>query len=490
MTPAPTPQRLSARRAVYLIALVGAAIRLWGLAALPLVITDDGSGYLHWAQLLVQGQPMEINPLRTPGYPVFLAGCLIAFGDGPVGILLAQHLAGWLATFLVGLVAIRLAGPRIGAALGTLAALDPWLIGFECYLLTEALSVLGMAAAFAIACLGTRPRWAWGGLLGIVLGLTCLVRPSFQIAVPFLALGWLLHSSREPGTRGVRAAVAPALALVLAFAVTTGPWLRYNARRGVEGFARGTEVGFWSGMAWAGLLTEELELPPDVRDAHARLREGTLSVHAFLAQINGWHDAERRRLLARWVRASIAQRPADYAAGVGKALLWQLNIFPVWSGHTYNESAGYVGRVGADGTQWGQVAPNLQVTVNPERLRPLMMHGESGPPGRFFAWLRVRYVPGFPQAPLFGLAVAAGVVLLARRRFGLALILAGVGALIGIHALMVQPYSRYSLPAWIVLYAAPALLWIPRARPGGVGPEPVSSPSNPPAPHTLEAIHA
>jgi hypothetical protein len=101
------PTGWTTRRAVLLVLGVAVATRLAGLAALPLVITNDGVDYIRTAETFHRGEQLAIPALRTPGYPFFLAGVFHCFGLGAVGVLLAQHAVGCLTCVLLTLIACR-----------------------------------------------------------------------------------------------------------------------------------------------------------------------------------------------------------------------------------------------------------------------------------------------------------------------------------------------------------------------------------------------
>lgn len=506
--PRPTAgPRWRMRHAMLTVLVVAAAVRLWALGSIPLIITNDSTGYLAAARQIAGGEKLVIPPVRTPGYPIFLAGLHELFGPSPVAILMGHHLLGVLSCLLITVTAARLspwprAGPALATAAGVLAALDPWMLGMESFALTEAISVFMMVLAFAIAARPGRPAWPMGLLLGGVLGYACIVRPTFQVIVPFMALGWLW--GLWPVLRGLSAArarfAAAVVALIIGFALPTAPWLRYNRARGVEGFARGGDTLFVAGIARAGLLDESYPgLTDQYRAAFEEIRPAPWDegrIFAFLAKADGWHNAESRRALMDWARYSIRRHPARYLESLGYALLWQLNRFPPGAPIKYNETAGYLGRLGADGTvkPYAFAQPNYQFNDPTHDMTPYAMRAPLGPLARFDAWMerawiQNRWSQGLPQIPLFIAAVWLGLACLLRRRtWGLALVIAGTGAFFAVHVVMVLPFSRYGLPAWAVWYIALPLV-IPftveafrgrAATPGPIQPEPTRA--GPPCP--------
>lgn len=478
-----TPPRWRPARILVVVFIVAAAARLWMLGSMPLIITNDSTGYLEWGREYASGKASTIPPIRTPGYPIFLAAVYDLFGVNAVGILIAQHALGVLSALIVAAAVARATrglpmSRACAIAAGVLASLDPWQLAFESYALTETLSCFCMVLAVGLAIY--RPARAGTGLviallLGSVLGFACLVRPSFQSAIPFLAVGWLILAWR-PGDAWRRSAAwtaAYAACLAVGLAVTITPWLVHNHRRQVPGLATGTEVLMWTGLCRTSLLSDKFELPPEVAGAWATLKadpkhEG--KVHEFLNAINGWYDPARRQLLVDWTRASIRENPGGYARVLFQAGLWQLNRFPTNSIFTYSETAGFTGRLGLDGTKYGFAAPNFQFNAIAPGMATFAMPGGVGPPARAARWLELHHIEGLPQIPLFLAAVLCGVAGLRRRAtWGLSLVIAGTGAYYFAHAAMLLPFSRYSMPAWAAWYIPLGVL-IPLAaglfRPG------------------------
>src|SRR3954462_9810567 len=83
--------------AALIVFIVAALARAWCYWAAPLMITNDGAGYLAWALTIGRGEHPQFPAYRTPGYPYFLAALIRVFGERPEPVLVAQHLMGALA---------------------------------------------------------------------------------------------------------------------------------------------------------------------------------------------------------------------------------------------------------------------------------------------------------------------------------------------------------------------------------------------------------
>lgn len=446
--------------------LFAALVRAWCLAGIPLTICNDGAWYIHWARMLRASEPIDWPPARTPGYSLFLAGIFSASGEGPVGILLAQHTLGCLIVGLIAAAACRFAGPRWGLAIGIMAALDPALLAMECYVMTEALATALLVACAAMVLLSRRRLWASAGF-GMALGAICLVRPAFQVLAPFLVLAWLLERPRAAPTPGRPRWGALLAAVAAGGLLVTGPWLVRNWRAGVIGMSASNSAVLWIGVCEAGLLADDFPLPDEVRARYEQSVRPAPDIDENVIQMVSWLDAWRsdqnRTLLKDWAVHSIRSDPGRYATTVAGAVGWQLQVFPrTWFGRPgrYDEMKWLLGRLGEDAWMSSprQVFPNFQLSGTMQRPERFMMPAGRGPFTRYFRWWANRSWVGLPRVALFGCAIAATVLLARRRRWGGALLLLGTLAYTGMHAAFLLVPSRYSLPCWIVWWIGLAVV--------------------------------
>lgn len=168
--------------------------------------------------------------LRTPGYPVLLAGAL-AVGDVRAALILQCVLGAAGAAVLAGYGRALGLAPRAAFAAGLLWALHPGLIVRDCQFMTEStFNAFGLFGLYLAAC---GPR-GWKGwlLAGACLGFAGLVRP---LAVLFLPAA--LAAAFRRGDRRWLAGAAIAAAACLPSAA----WAARNAAVG-NGF-RVSSVG-------------------------------------------------------------------------------------------------------------------------------------------------------------------------------------------------------------------------------------------------------
>jgi 4-amino-4-deoxy-L-arabinose transferase-like glycosyltransferase len=437
------------RRTILLVLAVAVTTRLWGLAALPLVITNDGVDYITTAEILHRGEGLAIRAVRTPAYPVFLAGMFHLFGVGPVGVLLGQHAVGCLTCVLLTFVACRLAGPKLALISGLLVTFDPWLFAFESYALSEPLAVLFVALAAALTLCWNSPRFYVAVLLGAALTLGCLTRPALQVIVPFFGIGWLLKSYPRWRTRALGFAW-----LLIGLLATLAPWLYYNSQRGIPRVASGLAALQWGSLAMFDLVDWSYPVDDTVRKEYERFADKKPSGYELLEYLQ---DVEafttRADLFRKWNRASLLANFDRYIRIWPEALAWQLNYkFP--DGRvTYDQLNWFIARLGRNGS-------NRQYEGNPSPA--LMAHfaqnGEGGPLRWLMNWWAAHRIPGVPQIPLFGFALLTLLLAVVRREWAIASVFAGSIAFLLFHASLLKPPARYAIPAWIVWYLALALL--------------------------------
>jgi 4-amino-4-deoxy-L-arabinose transferase-like glycosyltransferase len=96
------------------------------------------------------------------------------------------------------------------------------------FIMTESATV----APYAVMTLFALRAWQTGRLryyvlTGLVLGLLCLIRPSFLVLLPFILLASLLHGLWLV-RRSARQVLSAAATMVFAFMVVVGPWIGRN----------------------------------------------------------------------------------------------------------------------------------------------------------------------------------------------------------------------------------------------------------------------
>ena len=209
----------------------------------------DAAAYDRWAREIAAGDLRGDGVFHlAPLYP-YLCGLVYALvPDGPLAVVLLQHLAGTGLAIVAGFLARRLGGALAGGTAALLVAAHGPFVVYENFLLPEVLGAVLLTAAVGLLvrgasmrALGTR-RAAGAGFL---LGLDALVRPTALLLVPALG-AWILLRAPRPRAR---AALALLLGLALAVVPVTvrnrivgGEWVAITASGGFN-FYVGNHAG-------------------------------------------------------------------------------------------------------------------------------------------------------------------------------------------------------------------------------------------------------
>jgi 4-amino-4-deoxy-L-arabinose transferase-like glycosyltransferase len=276
------PDSSRARRVLVAAAAAGLVLRLaFGLfywVGKPL--THDEHEYLALARSLASGHGFVYDDAhdsgtaqqfgRAPGYPVFLAALDAGRpvpSSTPARVKIAQSLLGAWTVWLIGVIALRAAGPRAGVWAAGIAAIYPPLVALPAYALSETL--YGAVALFSAHVVQTaadrRPPGIAAAILGGALaGLAALIRPAILFYLPLAAI-WLLWRRQL----GLAAAVALA-----SLAVIT-PWTLRNYAVYDRFVLIASEGGvtFWTGNHPLARGEGDLAANPDLKQAELAFRQ-------------------------------------------------------------------------------------------------------------------------------------------------------------------------------------------------------------------------
>jgi 4-amino-4-deoxy-L-arabinose transferase-like glycosyltransferase len=201
---------------------------------------DFPDSELYWklALRVAAGEPFDDGKrqvLRTPGYPVFLAGAIRLFGPSITGARHAQAAVGSLSCVLLYFLVRKLVSTRVGAMAAGVAAVFPFAVFLSATLLSEALFTFALlvqllALARVLGDLDrsdieARPTW-WAVAVGLSGAAATLVRPSWILATPlvavYLVIRWWIRAERRFDR--FRAACA----MLLMFSLGMSPWWLRN----------------------------------------------------------------------------------------------------------------------------------------------------------------------------------------------------------------------------------------------------------------------
>ena len=192
--------------------------------------SGDEIDYHYLAVNLTEGngyrlENNQVTARRPPLFPLVLAGLYSVFGANTVLARLIQVLLGTLIVPLVFFATRRFFSERAAWIAGALAAVNPFLIFISAYLLTENLYIiLLLCVLFAVPAephlLGS---WRRAAVMGVLLGLGCLARPTAFFVVLWI-VGWVVLLGASPlKNRIFRCAV-----LVGVVVLTLVPWTIRN----------------------------------------------------------------------------------------------------------------------------------------------------------------------------------------------------------------------------------------------------------------------
>lgn len=239
----PIGRRLRARRligrvstAVWVVLAIALALRLATVAlTLKTPLTLDPLNFSNTAESIAQGHGYPASnrapgggpsAFRPPGYPVLLA-TVYAIADHAAPSLgrLAGAFLGTLSVALIGLIALRLWGKRVGLLALGIAAIAPPLVIFSTSLISEALFVPLVLAAVvtALEARSGKRRYRWASATGILVGIASLTRTNgLLLLLPFALALAPARPWRRPR------AWTPVAVVILATCLTIAPWTIRN----------------------------------------------------------------------------------------------------------------------------------------------------------------------------------------------------------------------------------------------------------------------
>ncbi len=220
---------------VWVILAVALAVRLTTVALTwDTPLTLDPSDFSRTAESIAQGHgypPTNRAPgggptaFRPPGYPLFLASVYALAGHAAPSLgRLAGAFLGTLSVSLIGLIALRLWGKRVGILALCIAAVAPPLVILSTALISEALFVPAVLAAVvtALEARRSRRRFRWVVLTGVLVGVASLTRTNGLILLLPLSLAFVATRSRR------RPALTSTALFVVAACLTIAPWTVRN----------------------------------------------------------------------------------------------------------------------------------------------------------------------------------------------------------------------------------------------------------------------
>jgi 4-amino-4-deoxy-L-arabinose transferase-like glycosyltransferase len=172
------------------------------------------------AGLESSGSDIKPDALRNPGYPLLLSIFLyfpLAYHTVNL-ILFVQVIISTLTVVIAYFIYKRYLQRGWAELAAILTAISPHLVAMNIYLLTETLFCLALCgAAWAFTRLVHRPLLSWSLILGAILGLANLTRPSL-LFFPFLLSIFILWQFKS------RQRAKLALMVLIGFFIVMAPW--------------------------------------------------------------------------------------------------------------------------------------------------------------------------------------------------------------------------------------------------------------------------
>jgi 4-amino-4-deoxy-L-arabinose transferase-like glycosyltransferase len=211
-----------------LILLLAAVLRIGFILAAPGTLTLDASGYDDYAVNLlagngytrIAGAPPDSD--LPPLYPAFLVVVYSIFGRSAIAVAGVQVVFDLVMLAALYAIGRRVGGERVGLLAALFTALYPYLLFQNLSTNDTAIFIMLLVTAVWMllrAAETGRARWALGA--GLMLGIGALTKSLALLMLPLIAL-WFWRML------GFRRAVSLSLALGVAFALPTAPWVLRN----------------------------------------------------------------------------------------------------------------------------------------------------------------------------------------------------------------------------------------------------------------------
>ena len=236
---------------------------------------------------------------------------LVSWGNDPTNRQRLVTVACGIATVaVIGLVARRIGGDRVGLIAAALAALYPNLWINDGLVMSESVSALLIALTLLAVLRWTEaPNVRRAAICGAIVGLGALARSELILLAPLIAVVMLIVGRRSALRFGRQAIV-----VLVASIVVIAPWMIFNATR----FDRTVLLTTNEGPLWLGANCEDSYYGPAlggwslfcVVNAHIGENGEDTSIRS----------SEQRRLGLQYARHHLSRVPVVVAARVGRTL--------------------------------------------------------------------------------------------------------------------------------------------------------------------------
>ncbi|MEW5718939.1 MAG: glycosyltransferase family 39 protein [Chloroflexota bacterium] len=270
---------------------------------------DLAVNLLQCASFDVPGEPM-VGLVRTPGYPVFIAGIYALAGRIPGWVIFVQLILDALTALLIWRIGRQYFSETAGVIGALIYAISLNATVGALYLLSDTLfTFLLVGALFLLSQYWRAPAQRWLISLGVILGLLPLVRP---IGL-YLALIWIAFFAIKQWKDSIKRWYRQPLVVGLLCAVLVAPWiLRNYAATGRAMFSAAEAMNLYCCFAPAALAEDE-KIP--LLDARAQVDA------PFRFQSLNTVEPRQLFLAADYAIQIILQHPLGYAKAHFKGVL-------------------------------------------------------------------------------------------------------------------------------------------------------------------------
>ena len=220
-------------RGIIILVAASAVIRLMAVEVWSSSVTDDRDSYLALAEQLRTGagysNPHTQQPtaFRPPLLPIILSG-MMTIVPTTIAVALLNITLGSATVVLTWIIARQLGLGRMSWCAAGWVCIDPLLIRYTAWPMTETLATFLICAALALSFLdSTDPKLRL--LTGVTMGLAVLCRPALWVIAGILVAVELLKSQQHQPWR-IRLRGVPWYAL-LGMTLIVAPWLTRNLIR-------------------------------------------------------------------------------------------------------------------------------------------------------------------------------------------------------------------------------------------------------------------
>jgi 4-amino-4-deoxy-L-arabinose transferase-like glycosyltransferase len=307
--------RVSAR--VWVLLAVALVLRVTVVAAtFDTPITLDSADFSRTGLSIAQGHGYPLSnrgpaggpsAFRPPAYPFFVAAVYFVAGqEAPPAVRMVETLLGTLTVALIGFIATRIWGRRVGTIALGVAAVAPPMVVMSTALVSESLFVPLILAAVASALQARRsPRpLRWAIVTGVLLGIAELTRTNALVLLPVLAFALWTAGPRRPH----RGLLAPAMVIVASI-LTIAPWTARNWFVLHCFIPVSTEIGYTLAGTYNQASRADRQWPAVWKEAEHGASPEYSSI-LFYASINRWNEVTLGDRLLSAALADIRRDPS------------------------------------------------------------------------------------------------------------------------------------------------------------------------------------